>query len=78
MSADNLTEPDTSTALVGVRRCGCITAALVEGYADKDEVREFYVTMADTDREVRRMGCDEAKASPHFLGCPHEGAEVAS
>lgn len=66
------------TALVGVNRCGCITAAMVEGFAGPEEVKEFYVSMAETDREVRRMDVDEAKATEHFLGCPHEAAEASA
>lgn len=59
-------------ALVGVRRCGCITAAMVEDYASKKDVRDFYRDMADTDREVRRMSVEETRAHPLFLvDCPH-------
>src|SRR4051794_32669057 len=61
---------------VGVRSCGCITAWLSGDHVSQAEVRDFYRSMADSGREVRRMTLDAAKASGDFLpidGCPHGG-----
>lgn len=67
---------ETDSVLVGVAPCGCFTAVMVE-YADipASEMADFYATMADTGREVRRMTLDEARANPTFLNCEHQGAQ---
>lgn len=71
-------------ALAGVRPCGCITAAMsIDGpagtedwaYATEKDVREFYVDMAKSGREVRWMDADELRSSLTFK-CPH--ARVAA
>jgi hypothetical protein len=52
---------------LGVRPCGCMTAWMSGDHVTKAEVRDFYRSMADTGREVRRMSLDDAKASGNFL-----------
>jgi hypothetical protein len=69
-----------SKSLAGVRHCGCITAALsVRGGTDwgpsttEKDVREFYVEMAKSGREVVWLDNEEIRA--RWGICPHEDEE---
>lgn len=52
----------------GVRpECGCVTAWLSGDDAEPDEIKDFYVNMATTGREVRRLPFDRSRLKI----CPH-------
>ena len=50
--------------------CGCISAWMSAGYSTQAQIRDFYRSMADTGREVRRMEFTEDLRA-RIDRCPH-------
>lgn len=62
---------DDDNGLAGISDCGCVTAALsLSSAPTKKELREFYQSMADTGREVRRLSNEEIRK--RLFECTHE------
>ena len=56
--------------------CGCVTAWCSATFSSPKDVRDFYKSMADTGREVRRMEFTE-ELRQKLDRCPHmDAAEV--
>lgn len=56
----------TNQALVGVNIRGEVTAVIALEHSTNKEIREFYISMADTDRTVERTTVEDARKRFHF------------
>jgi len=63
---------ETDKAFIAVNPCGCVTAAMVVGYATKREERAELKRWMKSGRKVELTTVGEARKGQNFLSCPHE------
>jgi|GEM_PF-4066371 len=68
---------ETDKAYIGVKSCGCVTAAMVAGYGTKREETAELKRWMKSGCRVEITTVAEARKGKNFLNCPHEDGFVS-